>query len=1723
MLHPSTTQQLIDEAIAITAERSPFETDGLWLEDITAQVGPLIKEWDISACYLWGDWPDREKHFPGITKQDIGIDAVAIRRSDGEHIAIQCKARKLDESGRGDPIPKGEIDKFANPSAADFWAERWLVTNGDNPMGDNATKALLIHPKPIKTINIATDLAQQQSGFIHEDCPHCEPHPTGEEVRQTRSCMQEEAIAQSVRILREHEQSESGGLPMGQARGKIILPCGTGKTRISLRIVERLTSPGELSIVLSPSIALVAQLRREYLQHAETDIRALAVCSDVTAGYDPKKEGSRNATLDPTVDNSNVSAAEVKGKVTTEPTEIARWIKDGQETSRVNVIFGTYQSGHRIAQALQDTRVAAKVLIADEAHRTAGLKRKQTKKSGLTEEESRIRNFTLCHDQDEFPATYRVYQTATPRIYDSSRMNQNGNSEWIVRTMDDETVFGVELYRKSYVEAVNNGWLSDYRIIAMGVNDPDAFAQANLLASNTKSKGRQALTATHYLRGLAFALSMGGATQGIESGTIPINSCIAFMNTVDKSKNMAEDLQTENVKQWVQKWLHNNVGNQKVKNYSMEHLDASSNVTARDNAKRRLAQADEEHPHSVINVGIFGEGTDSPSLNAVAFLEPRKSPIDVIQAVGRAMRTAPGKEIGYIICPILIPPNADPERWLSTSNMAEGWQELGQILNALRAHDQRIEDNLVDLLHLYIPEPPEVEVTIVAVAGGDEKRINYREHAGPPGDAQEAVERVLEGKSTLAREFRPISETYSGYTTEQEEVDTSTGTEQPPLIGQESKNEETPTDKTPPSNEPNGSSTQTPEPTQIITGKKNEDGSIELRTETVARTQPKLDGTPGNIDIKKSKEKAKEMINKGKGIRLTLSERRENQRRIRRERAERSGMQMLMLSGLQEYGDAIRMNLLSKSGLTDNRTIRDLNILESSIREAAHHLESDGLQPALDRHFGLDNLEEDKRKSQADGCTIAALLLMNAAMLHQRIANGRWLSRVSDLDLLKNDVNVLRRVCQEWARIMSHDFIPILEPALEAIYSMETSGRTAGLERALRHILAEAERIAETYADMGADHAGPLFNRVMGNQASDGAYFTRPVAASIAARLTLDASGDVDWTNPKMWRDHKTVDLACGSGTLLAAMLTDMKRRAREQGASGAQIADLQKLAVEETIKGLDINPISLQLAASQLTAGNREIRYQNIGLRLMPYGPQQDNPNQLSVGTLELLGQKAVVARDSELRLADDGIGSQAVWELRDDAELEKAVDVVKDTRIIIMNPPFTNRSKMGEKFPKETQRALRSRVDDMEQILIQSDADMNDFVDKNSLAPMFVALADKCLSASNSTLTVVHPTVALTNPSGRQERAILAQRFHIHSVITCHQPGQANLSQNTNINESIIVAIRYEGPKPPTKFINLDRFPIDDIEVSDLHECLALCSKGPISNGWGEVFEWPAARMEAGDWTPAIWRCPELAEAAARFSNDENLRTLEQVGMSAQATGRVLRGSFERSTADVPGSFPILKSKGANSQTTIRSQPDEHWIPKKRDKGVHETEDGVYPEVQSILQKAGHLFITAGQDNSTGRLTANASDEKFVGNGWMPVTGLSSQEAKAVAVYVNSTAGRLQLMRNPGKKLTFPTYSVSEAENLRIPDVKDDRVRQVLADCWERTKDMKVPQFRDGECEVRSLWDEAVAEAIGWDADELARIRNLLHQEPHVRGLGYNQYGNELDDIEEEEYLEE
>ena len=453
-------------------------------------------------------------------------------------------------------------------------------------------------------------------------------------------------------------------------------------------------------------------------------------------------------------------------------------------------------------------------------------------------------------------------------------------------------------------------------------------------------------------------------------------------------------------------------------------------------------------------------------------------------------------------------------------------------------------------------------------------------------------------------------------------------------------------------------------------------------------------------------------------------------------------------------------------------------------------------------------------------------------------------------------------------------------------------------------------------------------------------------------------------------------------------------------------------------------------------------------------------------------------------------------------------------DARIVIMNPPFSNRTKMGEKFPKGIQEALRSRTDDMERILISADPGLTEFSDKNSIGPLFVALADHCTEQPDGLVTMIEPTIALSSPSGLNERQILAQRYHIHTVLTGRWPREFTLSQNIEIDECIVVAVRHQGVRPPTRFIHLDSMPHDEDGVAELHRALLDCPEGLLADGWGEVSYWPAERIAEGDWTPAIWRSPELAEASRRYAEHQDMRTIREHGYSCEATLQMMdKKNFIPATPGNLGSFPIISSKGADGQTTIRSTPDAEWQPTNPDEEQRILNGGTYPQVDRLLAKAGHLLVTSGQAPSTARVSAIADDNKYVGRGWLPVTGPNAQAAKAIAVFINSSAGRLQLLRNAGRKIAFPQYNPKPIENIRIPNVEDERVQQTLAECWERTRDMAVPQFQQGECEVRRLWDEAVAEAMGWDADELAHLRNLLHNEPHVRGLGYGQYADAVE----------
>ena len=1099
----------------------------------------------------------------------------------------------------------------------------------------------------------------------------------------------------------------------------------------------------------------------------------------------------------------------------------------------------------------------------------------------------------------------------------------------------------------------------------------------------------------------------------------------------------------------------------------------------REDAKRELADASEEHPFGIINVGIFGEGVDAPSLSAVGFLEPRKSPVDVIQAVGRVMRRSPSKKLGYIIVPILIPRNVDAELWMSNTSPDHGWKELGQILRALRAHDQRIEEKLSELMEIYIPNH-EGEVSTLIAIGGEDRRTRYWGHFGKPKTAEADLKKVLLKQKKPSEVFEDQDKFWQSskkFMKEPENI----------ITGQRLSN----------------------------TGRVSEN-TIVMRSGSVVRDKPGKDGTHGKVDKVKTKEKALRILN-GKEGNLIFPKKKSTT-------GDPKPLQDDLWSQISDDDkQLISMNLLEKSGLSWNRQERDANFIQISIEEACRYLKEDDLAFCLDKHFGLDHQDT---KDSADSCTIAALLLMNAMMMHQRIAVGNWIDGLKTMDALKASSNAKDQFSDQWNRIVDKDFHPVFKPALEVInVIVDGNGRLAGLNMALKHLATESERIAESYADMGSDHAGPLFNKVMGNQSSDGAFFTRPPAASLLAKLTLDAANEgktPDWTDKETWKSHRSVDLACGSGTLISALMTDMKRRAREQEADPKKLGDLQKLAVEELIAGLDINPVSLQLAAAQMMAGAKKTNYENMQLYQMPYGNDSDLGS--TVGSLELFGQKVILPRPSDdLGQEDERLGAKTILLGGEEVssanneqfttKLEKAAKAVKDVRIVIMNPPFTNRTKMGQKFDEVIQKDMRKRIDSFSKELVESDKSMDGVANENSIRPMFVALAEKCLS-KQGIMAMINPTIALTGPSGLRERKFLAERYHIHTLLTCHLPGQVNLSQNTGINESIIIAKRHNGTeKQSTRIINLDRSPIDEEQAEEFHKSLLECETGLIPNGWGQVSEWPREKIKEGDWSAAIWRSPKLAEETIVLVEDERLISLGDRGLTPAYTGK-LGDDFSATTEGEKDSFPILKSKGSAAQTRIYGVPDEYRKPKKP-KLQENIDEGIdHPDTQRLMRKAGHLLVTAGQNSSTARLTSVVCEEPRVGIGWLPIPSekLNYCQAKGLSVFLNSTLGRLQLMQNAGSTLVFPRYSPAGYQQVQVPDIFDPKVLDTLVECWEETKEMDVPQYREGDLDgkynVRKLWDEAVAKVLGRCSDELDELRLLLHKEPHVCGIGYNQF---------------
>jgi len=223
-----------------------------------------------------------------------------------------------------------------------------------------------------------------------------------------------------------------------------------------------------------------------------------------------------------------------------------------------------------------------------------------------------------------------------------------------------------------------------------------------------------------------------------------------------------------------------------------------------------------------------------------------------------------------------------------------------------------------------------------------------------------------------------------------------------------------------------------------------------------------------------------------------------------------------------------------------------------------------------------------------------------------------------------------------------------------------------------------------------------------------------------------------------------------------------------------------------------------------------------------------------------------------------------------------------------------------------------------------------------------------------------------------------------------------------------------------------------------------------------------------------------------------------------------------LKKAPPDTPGAFPVLMSKSMSAQRFIRGEPDGYLVSIKIensesffDKHAGSSEN----QKPRVLKHAAHLLVTAGQDSASARLTAVACEDRYLGSGgWLPVPDFNFKETKALSVFLNSTAGRIQLMRQAGKKLSFPTYNPAAWLPIRGPNMKDPSTLETLGDCWEETANVEVPLFREGEGNgVRALWDKAVAKVMDWDPNWLAELRLLMHDEPHVKALGKEEFTEE------------
>ncbi|MGJ6046735.1 DEAD/DEAH box helicase [Pseudomonas aeruginosa] len=618
--------------------------------------------------WTYADWAKEQ----GLSGKDAGIDLVARTQGTGEYHAIQCKLYAEDYK-----VQKKDIDSFFTASGKAPFSHRVIVTTTNN-WSEHAEDALQGQQPPVSKI----DLQALEDSQV--DWAKYQPNQA--------------VVLKARKQLRDHQQTALNAVVAGlkdAERGKLIMACGTGKTFTSLKIAEQQAGKGKRVLFLVPSLSLLSQTLTEWTQESATLLHSFAVCSDSDVGKKRKAED----------DAVQVFTHELRYPATTKADRLASEMLKRHDAEHMSVVFSTYHSIDVISRAQADHGLPAfDLVICDEAHRT----------TGATFGDDDESNFVRIHDGDYIRAAKRLYMTATPRIYGDSAKIKAESGEVTLCSMDDEALYGKELFVINFSEAVQRGLLTDYKVLVLTVEESTISRrlQDMLKDENNQLKVDDAAK----IVGCWKALAKQGLHEQLIGDDEPMKRAVAFCQVISPNyKGTKHKVSSINIASMFQAVVEAYQESEEIDEASRliceaEHVDGGKNASAKEAKLNWLKEEPLANTCRILsNVRCLSEGVDVPALDAVLFLTPRNSQVDVVQSVGRVMRNAPGKKRGYVVLPVVIPAGMEPHEALNDN---QTYKVVWQVLQALRSHDDSF-DAMVNKLDLIGSDPRKMEVIAI--------------------------------------------------------------------------------------------------------------------------------------------------------------------------------------------------------------------------------------------------------------------------------------------------------------------------------------------------------------------------------------------------------------------------------------------------------------------------------------------------------------------------------------------------------------------------------------------------------------------------------------------------------------------------------------------------------------------------------------------------------------------------------------------------------------------------------------------------------------------------------------------------------------------------------------------------------------------------------------------------------------------------------------------------